>query len=705
MGCASSTPMIQTTGSEMLKAATHVASDATKTAEDAVEGAKDSVGKTLETAKDSVATTVESVKHEVENVVKEKSEMLEDASNKLMEKLHLKHNENEDSSNKNEEHPETDELKTELDECLKQSKGNDDAGISSSLAESAATKELTRTDTETDSLRTSTPEPEIEQALAKSHDDPQDDDEDNPPTPKPTLSELENLTAEVLKQQPQEATAVMVVNDLAKSNEPLMSAMHENIKTLDSNNMSSLIADNSHTTKDNEPTTTAAAAAIVATNNDIKSNNMHKTPQIPTAVQPKHIQTRSHSQHPPPLLPLTLATTAIATATAAATVQPRATKEKETTKLSQAAVVPPAPTVVLQQHHPPPVKVKKIKVHKIIVRNPSETEEKRPGTTEWEKFADMLAQVRKFNPHDALRRGGTFSKFGGTGPLRERPSHLGHHIRGGMDDDSSDTTSNFRGSPHNSQRSSARAGGRVQRLPNRPNTGNTRRNSNASSTTGRKFDFNPARSRVNELVTTVSSTPLITSSLQTTTNTVLSQIPYAPYHLNNESVKSPANMRSHHSRSDTRTLPPLDAIERASSRSHHQHFRHDYAPTSAFDHNGSSMPLQSDLYESHETSTLTRQSSNTSLFSNNSSYVDTVHAFKSSTLDVNPPHVKNTSSFLTTPRSSPFSIRKSYTDLYFSATSNKENKPHTLPELCSRDKSPYKIRKRCDVCCKKYSIK
>lgn len=38
MGCASSTPMIQTTGSEMLKAASHVASDATKTAEEAVEG-------------------------------------------------------------------------------------------------------------------------------------------------------------------------------------------------------------------------------------------------------------------------------------------------------------------------------------------------------------------------------------------------------------------------------------------------------------------------------------------------------------------------------------------------------------------------------------------------------------------------------------------------------------------------------------------
>lgn len=38
MGCASSTPMVQTAGSEILKAATHVAEDATKTAEEAVQG-------------------------------------------------------------------------------------------------------------------------------------------------------------------------------------------------------------------------------------------------------------------------------------------------------------------------------------------------------------------------------------------------------------------------------------------------------------------------------------------------------------------------------------------------------------------------------------------------------------------------------------------------------------------------------------------
>lgn len=38
MGCASSTPMVATAGSEMLKAATHVAGDVKKQGEAAVEG-------------------------------------------------------------------------------------------------------------------------------------------------------------------------------------------------------------------------------------------------------------------------------------------------------------------------------------------------------------------------------------------------------------------------------------------------------------------------------------------------------------------------------------------------------------------------------------------------------------------------------------------------------------------------------------------
>lgn len=463
---------------------------------------------------------------------------------------------------------------------------------------------------------------------------------------------------------------------------------------------------------------------------------------------------------------MTLATTAIATATAATTVQPRMAKEPEHSKFKPIAKVPAATTVTAPVQ-PKPVAVKptpvmppqnsvekeKIKKPKVLKKeekvNP-ETEEKRPGTTEWEKFADMLAQVRKFNPQDALRRGGTFSKFstGGIGQLRERPSYMGHHMRG-LDDDSSDTTSNFRGSPLNSQRSSARAGGRVQRLPNRPNTGNSRKNNHEfsgfngggrymtnnknrrnsnNSGAGRKFDFNPLRSRVHEFV---SSTPFLNSHLQSKSNNnsnvstlKTTAIPYAPSNsFATESVKSPANLRSLHSRSDTRTLPPLDSQHEIpyqqqhynhNSYSHDQQYsRYDYPPVDH--HNAPNTNSSHDFYNHNyqpDIPLLTRQSSNTSLFSNHSCAGENGHQnFKSSQQDVrhlttNPP-VKNTSSFLTTPRSSPFSIRKSYTDLYFSTTgsSNKENKPLAGSDISSRDKSPYKIRKRCDVCCKKYAIK
>lgn len=43
MGCASSTPMVATAGSEMLKAATHVAGEAKQKGEAAVEGVCESV--------------------------------------------------------------------------------------------------------------------------------------------------------------------------------------------------------------------------------------------------------------------------------------------------------------------------------------------------------------------------------------------------------------------------------------------------------------------------------------------------------------------------------------------------------------------------------------------------------------------------------------------------------------------------------------
>lgn len=352
----------------------------------------------------------------------------------------------------------------------------------------------------------------------------------------------------------------------------------------------------------------------------------------------------------------------------------------------------------------------------------------------------MLAQHRKYNPHDGFRRGGTLTKFGGNGHgvvgngLPLRPSYVGHHLRG-HDDDSSDSASNWRNGPMESQRSSARAGGRIQRVSNRPNTGNQRKNhhdingavkhasvTRRNSNVGRKFDYNPTRSRLNDSVVTVSSNPYSSSnpsSLQPALNST--QLPYyaPPY----ESDKSPLKSRSHHSRSETRTPHHLEPLERPRSRSQQhpqpQGSHDDFSQHSLAQQNGSSMPLQSSTntkYSQFTSETLTRESSNTSLFSN-SSYVENLRTTFKSTLDLRPlstnPPVRNTSSFLTTPRCSPFSVRKSYTDLYFSNSSNKENKKHNFTtDLSSvatqrhlRDKSPYKVRDRCEFCSKKYVIK
>ena len=435
-------------------------------------------------------------------------------------------------------------------------------------------------------------------------------------------------------------------------------------------------------------------------------------------------------QHPAPLLPLTLATTDIAFATAAAT----SLAKTDHIATLNAQMLQQKPLTAVKREEK--AKVKKLPA--VVKTNTNETEEKRPRTTEWEKFADMLALQRKFNPHDAFRRNGTLTKFGGAAGYglqhRERPSHLAS-IRGPLhDDDSSDTTSNFRYSPANSQRSSARVGGRVQRLPNRPNTGNNRKKHheftnlnggrNHHQNAGRKFDFNPNRSRTNDFISSVSSDPYVESSLQinTVTTTTTTQLPYAPLassHLY-ESVKSPTNMRSHHSRSDTRQLPPLESqTELIAQQQQKQQQQQQLHINHVYDFN-----QQSALHRNVTTKTntenviLTRESSKTSLSSNGSFEMSTnpMHNLKMSNLDlgsnvaIHPP-IKNTSSFLSTPRSSPFSIRKSYTDLYFSATSNKENKTQALSlkslkvpkqlHNSSRDKSPHKVLKRCEKNSKK----
>ncbi|XP_017954734.1 uncharacterized protein LOC108650127 [Drosophila navojoa] len=163
MGCASSTPMVATAGSEMLKAATHVAGDVQKQGEAAVADATQAISSTMDTAKETVSTAVAGITSELGSAFKEGSEALEEAKHKVMEGLHL--------------------------ECKA------DAEQTETSSSRAPTPAL---EPDGDSLKTSTPEPEIERALAN--------EEEAPPTPKPSLEELAGLSA-----QASEASVVTVV--------------------------------------------------------------------------------------------------------------------------------------------------------------------------------------------------------------------------------------------------------------------------------------------------------------------------------------------------------------------------------------------------------------------------------------------------------------------------------------------------------------
>ncbi|KMY98149.1 serine/arginine repetitive matrix protein 2 isoform X1 [Drosophila simulans] len=156
MGCASSTPMVATAGSEMLKAASHVK----QKGEAVVEDASETLTTTLDTAKETVGTAVAGITTELGNAFKEGTQALDEAKHKVMEGLHL-------------EEPQESESKTDPVE----------ATMTSSRAPTPKMQE------DTDSLKTTTPEPEIERALAN--------EEESPPTPKPSLEEMVLISAEV----------------------------------------------------------------------------------------------------------------------------------------------------------------------------------------------------------------------------------------------------------------------------------------------------------------------------------------------------------------------------------------------------------------------------------------------------------------------------------------------------------------------------
>ncbi|KAH8294385.1 hypothetical protein KR054_011789 [Drosophila jambulina] len=168
MGCASSTPMVATAGSEMLKAATHIK----QKGEAAVEDASQTLTTTLDTAKETVGTAVAGITNELGNAFKEGTQALDEAKHKVMEGLHL-----EQPSQESQETPPA-----------------EDGGAATAPAAGVAEMSSSRAPTpqlqgDADSLKTSTPEPEIERALAT--------EDESPPTPKPSLEEMAQLSAEV----------------------------------------------------------------------------------------------------------------------------------------------------------------------------------------------------------------------------------------------------------------------------------------------------------------------------------------------------------------------------------------------------------------------------------------------------------------------------------------------------------------------------
>ncbi|XP_017039572.1 uncharacterized protein LOC108086970 isoform X2 [Drosophila ficusphila] len=178
MGCASSTPMVATAGSEMLKAASHVK----QKGEAAVQEASETLTTTLDTAKETVGTAVAGITNELGNAFKEGTQTLDEAKHKVMEGLHL-------------EQPQESDSKTDAGETTVE--------MSNSRAPTPELQE------DADSLKTSTPEPEIERALAN--------EEESPPTPKPSLEEMVQLTAEV--SQVADAPAVPATESSAPATE------------------------------------------------------------------------------------------------------------------------------------------------------------------------------------------------------------------------------------------------------------------------------------------------------------------------------------------------------------------------------------------------------------------------------------------------------------------------------------------------------
>ncbi|KAH8256210.1 hypothetical protein KR026_010910 [Drosophila bipectinata] len=346
MGCASSTPMVATAGSEMLKAATHVR----EKGEAVVEDASETLTTGLDTAKETVGSAVAGITNELGNAFKEGTQVLDEAKHKVMEGLHL-------------EQPQ--ESKEE----------NTEAEMSSSRAPTP------KVEADADSLKTSTPEPEIERALAN-------EEEGSPPSPKPSLEEMAQLSAEV--------------------------------------------------TQAAESTPPAAAPTVDS---------------APAVVDPP------------------------------------------------AATEPSAP----------------VENHKIRRRfvDIKDEEQRRPNTTEWEKFADQLAKSKKFKPYESFAHSqNKFSVYQDHTSLRDKPNHTDGHFSDGNSLSSASISDLSSG---HVTPAPTRKGHRefakfvASEQPASVSRSNSRLSNSGAS---RAFDFNPQRDRITFSMVTNGNRSRIGSGIQ-----------------------------------------------------------------------------------------------------------------------------------------------------------------------------------------------
>lgn len=313
----------------------------------------------------------------------------------------------------------------------------------------------------------------------------------------------------------------------------------------------------------------------------------------------------------------------------------------------------------------------------IFFRKNSEPGDDRPSTTEWEKYADMLTQSRKYNPGDAFRHGGKFKNHPTHAPLREptitaASPHSNTHTVGnrllepndsGLSDSSSARSQNDR---------------RDHLLPHTLNATNTKKfqrefaslitcepdplhriSSSKSPALTKKFNnvTTPLRSRSRAQSpakgTAAAYSPLITRS---STNNFIQLSKTSP-NLSRSSTRNSlfGSTKNLYNGTKSTTITKHHTLPSLSASIHHQRCK---SPATGFSNDF--------LIDRH-----------------------------------------GTSSFLSSPRASPFSVRKQYTDLL-----DPDHRPSFVTDLSSIKTpknllapSPYKIRERCAVCSNKYVIK